>query len=92
MSENESGFFLWTTLIMLSIFVVLKLVNFFTTIKISQKEAFVVVLGDLGRSPRMNYHSLSLAKLGYQVKMIGYAGKRLEKQKFIIRNIIGTNY
>ncbi|KAK4337113.1 hypothetical protein RND71_043431 [Anisodus tanguticus] len=28
-------------------------------------EACVVVLGDIGRSPRMQYHSLSLAKNGY---------------------------
>ena len=27
----------------------------------------VVVLGDLGRSPRMGYHALSLANQGYQV-------------------------
>ena len=27
----------------------------------------VVVLGDLGRSPRMRYHALSLASSGFQV-------------------------
>ncbi len=29
----------------------------------------VVVLGDLGRSPRMQYHALSLAGAGYQVSI-----------------------
>lgn len=34
--------------------------------------ACVIVLGDIGRSPRMNYHCLSLAKKGYKVTLIGY--------------------
>ena len=38
------------------------------------KSAFLVVLGDIGRSPRMNYHCLSLAKHGYWVTIIGYQG------------------
>lgn len=32
----------------------------------------VVVLGDIGRSPRMQYHALSLARHGYKVDMVGY--------------------
>lgn len=32
----------------------------------------VVVLGDIGRSPRMQYHAISLARHGYKVDMIGY--------------------
>ena len=35
----------------------------------------VVVLGDLGRSPRMQYHALALADDGYAVDFIGYAGR-----------------
>ena len=34
----------------------------------------VVVLGDIGRSPRMQYHALSIAKLGGRVELIGYIG------------------
>lgn len=34
----------------------------------------IVVLGDLGRSPRMQYHALSIAKYGGHVDMIGYLG------------------
>lgn len=42
--------------------------------KKDDKSVFVVVLGDLGRSPRMNYHCLSLVNLGYKIKFIGYYG------------------
>jgi len=38
--------------------------------------ACVVVLGDIGRSPRMQYHTLSLAKNGYSVDLIAYKGTR----------------
>jgi hypothetical protein len=34
----------------------------------------VVVLGDLGRSPRMQYHALALAGAGARVDLIGLAG------------------
>lgn len=34
----------------------------------------VVVLGDVGRSPRMQYHALSIAKHGGTVDVIGYNG------------------
>jgi beta-1,4-mannosyltransferase len=35
----------------------------------------VVVIGDIGRSPRMQYHALSLADDGqYDVDLIGYDG------------------
>lgn len=35
----------------------------------------VVVLGDAGRSPRMQYHCLSLVQQKYTVDLIGYGGK-----------------
>ena len=34
----------------------------------------VLVLGDIGRSPRMQYHAISLAKMGRRVDLIGYKG------------------
>lgn len=37
-----------------------------------RKVAKVVVLGDIGRSPRMQYHALSLANNGLDVKIISY--------------------
>ncbi len=35
----------------------------------------VLVLGDIGRSPRMQYHALSIAKHGALVDLIGYQGE-----------------
>ena len=35
----------------------------------------VVVLGDLGRSPRMQYHASSLLKEGHTVSLVGYNGE-----------------
>ncbi|EEQ87346.1 beta-1,4-mannosyltransferase [Blastomyces dermatitidis ER-3] len=37
----------------------------------------IVVLGDIGRSPRMQYHALSFAKHGGIVSVIGYAGSNV---------------
>lgn len=34
----------------------------------------VVVLGDIGRSPRMQYHATSFLKEGYNVDLVGYDG------------------
>ncbi len=41
------------------------------------KHAVVIVLGDIGRSPRMQYHALSLLEDGHFVTLIGYAGEGL---------------
>ncbi|CAH0398939.1 unnamed protein product [Chilo suppressalis] len=46
----------------------------------SKKVVKVVVLGDIGRSPRMQYHALSLASNGLKVNIIGYCeSKPLDK-------------
>jgi beta-1,4-mannosyltransferase len=37
----------------------------------------VVVLGDVGRSPRMQYHALALASASAEVDVVGYAGSAL---------------
>lgn len=37
--------------------------------------AQVLVLGDIGRSPRMQYHALSISKHGGDVQLIGYKGR-----------------
>lgn len=34
----------------------------------------VLVLGDIGRSPRMQYHAMSIAKHGGRVDLVGYQG------------------
>lgn len=41
----------------------------------TERRVCVLVLGDVGRSPRMQYHALSLCKHGYTVTFVGYLGK-----------------
>lgn len=41
----------------------------------STKRICILVLGDIGRSPRMQYHALSCAQNGYEVDLIGFGGK-----------------
>jgi len=45
-----------------------------------QKHIVVMVLGDIGRSPRMQYHALSLLEEGHLVTLIGYEGESLIPQ------------
>ncbi|KAJ2159275.1 mannosyltransferase [Coemansia sp. RSA 552] len=40
----------------------------------------MLVLGDIGRSPRMQYHAVSLARAGYSVDVIGYGGSQPMKE------------
>ncbi|XP_036787602.2 chitobiosyldiphosphodolichol beta-mannosyltransferase isoform X1 [Manis pentadactyla] len=40
------------------------------------RHVMVVVLGDVGRSPRMQYHALSLAKCGFSVTLLGFCNSK----------------
>uniref|UniRef100_A0A4W5KA89 Uncharacterized protein n=1 Tax=Hucho hucho TaxID=62062 RepID=A0A4W5KA89_9TELE len=42
---------------------------------LTERRVCVLVLGDIGRSPRMQYHALSLSKHGYSVTFVGFPGK-----------------
>ena len=42
----------------------------------TSKSVILLVLGDIGRSPRMQYHALSFAQNGWAVNFVGYNGKR----------------
>jgi len=42
--------------------------------ELGKNRVAVVVLGDIGRSPRMQYHALSLASHNYDVNLVGFAG------------------
>eukprot|EP00298_Acanthocystis_sp_HF-20_P005206 c15452_g1_i2.p1 GENE.c15452_g1_i2~~c15452_g1_i2.p1 ORF type:complete len:440 (-),score=158.56 c15452_g1_i2:144-1463(-) len=46
----------------------------------SKKSVAVVVLGDIGRSPRMQYHAISLAKSGFNVSLVGYLDSELHPE------------
>ena len=39
-----------------------------------KKNICIVVLGDVGRSPRMQYHALSFVKTGFNADIVGYGG------------------
>ncbi|KAK6169162.1 hypothetical protein SNE40_020263 [Patella caerulea] len=41
-----------------------------------KKSVCIVVLGDIGRSPRMQYHAVSFAEEGYNVDIVGYGGSK----------------
>ncbi|TPX35639.1 chitobiosyldiphosphodolichol beta-mannosyltransferase [Synchytrium microbalum] len=51
----------------------------------------LLVLGDLGHSPRMQHHALTFANLGYHVYFIGYAGS-LPSQEIIHHDEIECVY
>ncbi|XP_071321822.1 chitobiosyldiphosphodolichol beta-mannosyltransferase isoform X2 [Trachinotus anak] len=38
----------------------------------TERRVCVLVLGDVGRSPRMQYHALSLSKHGFRVTLVGF--------------------
>ncbi len=40
----------------------------------SLRSVAILVLGDIGRSPRMMYHAESFAENGFQTDIIGYGG------------------
>jgi len=42
----------------------------------SLRSVAILVLGDIGRSPRMMYHAQSFAEIGFVTDIIGYGGKR----------------
>lgn len=41
----------------------------------SMRSVAVLVLGDVGRSPRMMYHAESFAKSGFETFVVGYEGQ-----------------
>ena len=45
--------------------------------KPSFRSVAILVLGDIGRSPRMMYHAESFAKLHFETYLIGYEGSSL---------------
>ena len=60
------------------VFVVLYLViNYWVA---GRKSICIVVLGDVGRSPRMQYHALSFIETGFSIELVGYSGKCISSQ------------
>uniref|UniRef100_T1JBS0 Uncharacterized protein n=1 Tax=Strigamia maritima TaxID=126957 RepID=T1JBS0_STRMM len=57
----------------------------------STKRVCIVVVGDVGRSPRMQNHAMSLAKHGFTVDIIGYAESQ-PRQELLDDNKINFHY
>ena len=50
------------------------------TVRVVRKRILIIVLGDVGRSPRMQYHALSFAKEGFAVDLVGFDHSPLVKE------------
>jgi len=61
----------------LSALLVIVVVNVFDRVRRRPRlrSVAILVLGDIGRSPRMMYHAESFAKLGFRTYLIGYKGE-----------------
>lgn len=56
------------------LFILLILLSSVRTKNTRRKSICIVVLGDLGRSPRMQYHAQSFLNEGYFVDLVAYSG------------------
>ena len=55
-------------------------VLFFLNVAVMERSAYVVVVGDIGRSPRMCNHAVSLANEGFDVTMVGYLDSKVKSE------------
>ncbi|KAG2141915.1 glycosyltransferase family 33 protein [Suillus clintonianus] len=76
-SRDFHDFFNFAALSLFALLVFL-VVNVFEKVRQTPKSGSVaiLVLGDVGRSPRMMYHAESFAKLGFDTYLIGYKGSK----------------
>lgn len=66
---------MWILCLLCTILVILFLIRkLYLNVYKRHKNVCIVVLGDLGRSPRMQYHAISFIKEGFTVDIIGYPG------------------
>ncbi len=62
-----------------------------------REDVYVLVLGDVGRSPRMQYHASSLASLPHtRVRLIGFTGERcvatVERSAAITQHLLAPSF
>lgn len=55
--------------------VMLKGIRYFQRDRRVRKSVAIVVLGDIGRSPRMLYHATSFAERGFRTSIVAYRGE-----------------
>ncbi|ESO87135.1 hypothetical protein LOTGIDRAFT_210506 [Lottia gigantea] len=68
-------YILWTAPI-----IFLFLYIFFNYYVKGEKSVCIVVLGDIGRSPRMQYHAVSFAEEDFNVDLVGFGGSKTIQQ------------
>ena len=66
--------------LLLAVSVVVVFVWFHYSKTVVRKRILIIVLGDVGRSPRMQYHALSFAKEGFAVDLVGFDHSPLVKE------------
>lgn len=71
-STMSNNLLIWLAVAPIVAFIILYIL--FNYIVSGRKCVCIVVLADIGRSPRMQYHALSFAKEGFAVDLIGYGG------------------
>lgn len=57
-----------------------------------KKRAIILVLGDIGRSPRMMYHARSLSMAGINVDLCGYEGEKVIDGLFGNKGEVNLHY
>lgn len=73
MKHNGAKFPLAPALLSILLFAV-GLYLFFANRDNKSKRVAVLVLGDIGRSPRMQNHAVSFARAGWDVDLVGFRG------------------
>lgn len=66
----------WTIVLLLSaVLFVRRLATLSIRIPPKTRSVSIIVLGDIGRSPRTMYHAESFAKAGFNTFIVGYKGR-----------------
>lgn len=79
---------MWSLCLLCTILVILFLIRkLYLDVYKRHKNVCIVVLGDLGRSPRIQYHAMSFIKEGFTVDIISYPGslplEEIRKNPFV---------
>lgn len=74
---DTSDVFWAIVLILLPIYLWRRISTLQTRRPLELRSVTIVVLGDIGRSPRMMYHAESFAKDGFETTIVGYKGESL---------------
>jgi len=90
-SRDFHDFFMFAALSFFALLVFL-VVNVFQKVRQTPKlrSVAILVLGDVGRSPRMMYHAESFAKLGFDTYLIGYKGESYS-HRIVVRLTFDTS-